>query len=75
MCHLKVVRLMIAIEEYQDEVGGRKSYSLQFCTGIKTLSMITITVALNHWSKLHKHTHQHTHFAGTQNLFFREMYY
>ena len=52
--HLKVGRLMIVIEEHQDGAGGRKSYSLQFCTGIKTLSMVTITVALNHWSKLHK---------------------
>ena len=51
--YLKVGRLMIVIEEHQDRAGGRKSYSLQFCTGIKTLSMITVTVALNHWSKLH----------------------
>ena len=38
-------------EEYTDEIGGRKAFTIEICTGLLNPSMVTLKISFHHWKR------------------------
>jgi len=36
-------------EKHTDEIGGRKAFSVEICTGFLNPSMVTVKISFHHW--------------------------
>jgi len=43
--------LRLVREEHTDEIGGRKAFIIEICTGFLNPSMVTVKISFNHWKR------------------------
>ncbi|MBU7028635.1 MAG: hypothetical protein HXS48_16995 [Theionarchaea archaeon] len=43
--------LRLVREKHTDEIGGRKAFTIEICTGFLNPSMITVKISFHHWKR------------------------
>jgi len=51
MKKLRNSSLRFESEEHTDEIGGRKAFILEICTGLLNPSMVTVKISFHHWKR------------------------